>query len=236
MHELEVGSTVEIRGPRNNFELVPASEYVFFAGGIGITPLLAMVRRAADLQVPWRLVYGARNRDAMAFQTELENVPGGVLKLMPEDTHGRTDFKEELLLAGEGAAIYGCGPAPMLDALSATCSSLGLDANFHLERFQRSGDVHALQPADTVFEVELARSGEVVTVGADQTIIDALLPLRPDQPYSCLEGYCGTCETKIFSGVPDHRDEYLSDQQRVANESIMLCVSRAKNRRLVLDL
>ncbi|RXZ68073.1 PDR/VanB family oxidoreductase [Agromyces albus] len=236
MHQLAEGDTVEVRGPRNNFELVPAPQYVFFAGGIGITPILPMVRRAAELLVPWRLVYGARNREAMAFRNELRSVQGGALRLVPEDTEGRTDFGYELSLIEPGTVIYACGPAPMLDALAAACSTLGLDSQLHVERFKGSGEVHAHQPADGAFEVELARTGEVVRVTASQTIIDAILPVRPDQPYSCLEGYCGTCETKVLAGVPDHRDEYLSDDQREANDTMMLCVSRANSRRVVLDL
>ncbi|MCS5721829.1 PDR/VanB family oxidoreductase [Herbiconiux sp. CPCC 203407] len=236
MHRLAEGDTIEIRGPRNNFELVPASQYLFFAGGIGITPILAMVRSAAESAVPWRLVYGGRNRSSMAFQDELRAARGGELSIIPEDTDGRADFARELSLAIPGTAIYACGPAPMLDALAASCSALGLEAQLHVERFKSSGEVHAHQPADGSFEVELARTGEVIPVSATQSIVDAILPARPNQPYSCLEGYCGTCETKLLLGEPDHRDEYLSDDQKAANDTVMLCVSRAKGRRLVLDL
>lgn len=236
MHQLAEGDTVEVRGPKNNFELVPASRYIFFAGGIGITPIVPMIRHAADSGIPWSLVYGARNRPALAFQSELESIPGGALRFVPEDTHGRINFEDELSQVEPSAAIYACGPTPMLDALTAACASLGIESQLHMERFTGSGDVPVHQPADTAFEVELARTGVTVKVESDQTIVDAVLPMRPDLPYSCLEGYCGTCETKVLTGVPEHRDEYLSEAQRATNATMLICVGRAKAGRLVLDL
>lgn len=237
MHQLEVGDVVDVRGPRNNFELVPASRYIFLVGGIGITPVLPMIRHAAESGVPWRLVYGARNDTAFAFRSELVTLHGGSARFVAEDVDGRIDIAAELSDVDSSVGIYSCGPAPMLDALTAVASALGIEPQLHVERFAGSGDTTPVHlPSDSAFEVELARCGTTVMVGHHQTIVDAVLPVRPDLPYSCLEGYCGTCETSVLAGIPDHRDEYLSEDERRTNTTMLICVGRSQSARLVLDL
>ncbi|MET3429991.1 ferredoxin-NADP reductase [Actinoplanes tereljensis] len=210
---LHVGATVSISPPRQTFPLVPASRYVFVAGGIGITPLLPMIRQASALGIPWSLFYGARHT---AFAAELSGPVTFV--------DGLLDLPA-IVASSSDAEIYACGPAPMLDALSA------MRADLHMERF-----APFVAGGDGSFEVELARTGVIVPVGADETILSAVRAAGADVPSSCEMGFCGTCETKVLSGTVDHRDDLLTPAERATGNTMMVCVSRASCARLILDL
>lgn len=237
---LTEGSLLSIRGPRNHFRLAEADRYLFLAGGIGITPILAMARRAVTTGTPWTLVYGGRTRSSMAYTAELAELAassGGDVQLVPQDEMGHPDFAAAFADLPEGTAVYACGPEPMLQAAETLSETLLPAGTLHLERFgakpvpdgERTG-------ADTSFEVELARSGRTLTVPADKRLIDVVREVVPQVPFSCEEGYCGSCETSVLDGTPDHRDQVLTPEERDSNETMMICVGRCLSRKLVLDL
>jgi ferredoxin-NADP reductase len=236
IHEtLAEGAEVVVRGPRNHFPLVDAPRYFFVAGGIGITPVRAMVREAARRGREWTLLYGGRSRGTMAFADELAEEPGGRLVLHPEDESGTPDLASFLAHA-EGAVVYCCGPTGMIDATTAVMASLGRTADLHVERFSAPAEPVVTDGEDRPVEVELRASGITVTVPADRSILDVVTEAIPNVLSSCAEGYCGTCETVVLEGVPEHRDTLLSDEDRASNETMLICVSRACTDRLVLDL
>jgi ferredoxin-NADP reductase len=226
------GSVLEVRPPRNNFALEPAPEYLFLAGGIGVTPLTAMVQQAERSETPWRLVYGGRSRAHMAFAAELAAAGGERARLVPEDTEGRPALAPLIAAVPAGGLVYACGPAPMLDHVAGLCAAAGRAGSLRVERFT----VAAVDTGGAPFEVELARSGITVPVGSDQTILQAVLARRVPAPYSCENGYCGTCEAVVLDGEPDHRDTYLTDDDKAESFTMMICVSRCAGGRLTLDL
>lgn len=233
VHErIAVGDRLPARGPRNNFALRPASRYLFVAGGIGITPILPMVRRAVSRKIPWTLLYGGRRRTSMAFVDELPS--GGRVELCPEDEFGLLDLDRWLGAPTEGTEVYCCGPEPLLAAVEERCASWPTGA-LHLERFVPSQKA-AARASDGTFVVELARSGRRLEVGPHDCLLDVLEADGHDITNSCRAGICGTCLTGVVDGVPDHLDDVLSDDERESNQVILPCVSRAKTGRLVLDL
>ncbi|RSS36812.1 PDR/VanB family oxidoreductase [Streptomyces sp. WAC08241] len=226
VHEqLHAGVEVEIRGPRNRFPLVDAPAYVFVAGGIGITPVLPMLRAAEAAGADWHLLYCGRSRATMPYLAEVEALGGGRTTVVAEDESGPPDLG---LLADvpEGTAVYCCGPDGLMDAVGA---ALPEGRTPRLERFSASATT-----GGTAFEVELRRSGRTVAVAADQSLLDAVRTELPDVPYSCRQGFCGTCQQRVLAGGIDHRDELLTDAER--DDSMLICVSRCTGKRLVLDL
>lgn len=233
VHErLAVGDQVVCRGPRNNFALVEASEYLFIAGGIGITPILPMIAACEEAGKPWRLFYGGRQESSMAFRAELAPF-GERVTFWPQDTHGLLDLSAILGTPTDGTAIYCCGPGGLLDSVEQWCERWPAGA-LHVERFRPKEG--ALDGANTPFEVELDASGLTLTVAADQTLAEAIEAAGVDIPTSCREGTCGTCETYVLEGEPEHRDSYLSAEEQASGEVIMPCCSRSRSPRLVLDL
>ncbi|MFF7448957.1 MULTISPECIES: 2Fe-2S iron-sulfur cluster-binding protein [unclassified Streptomyces] len=229
VHEqLGQGDKVRVRGPRNHFALRPAPRYRFIAGGIGITPILPMLAEAEARGAQWTLLYGGRTRDSMAFTREL-SAYGDRVTVAPQDETGLLDLASVLDDVPEGTLVYCCGPAALLDAVEARCPA-GL---LHLERFTPKEQVSG---EDTAFQVELARSGRTVTVPPEVTVLDAVRAAGVEVLFSCTEGTCGTCETDVLEGDPDHRDSVLTDEEREAGETMMICVSRCRGGRLVLDL
>lgn len=230
--ELRVGDEVGVGGPRNNFPLVPAERYLFVAGGIGITPLLPMVRQAQQLGADWRLLYGGRRRASMAFLDELAAY-GDRVQVVPQDEFGLLDLPAFLGAPRPGVRIYCCGPAPLLAAVETACAGWP-PYTLRVERFVAP---ELAGPARTApFEVELARTGTTVTVTPDRTVLDAVGAAGVDVLSSCRQGICGTCETAVLAGEPDHRDSLLDDDERRAGDCMFICVSRARGDRLVLDL
>ncbi|MGW7608598.1 PDR/VanB family oxidoreductase [Streptomyces sp. NPDC054766] len=229
VHEqLGEGDKVRVRGPRNHFALAPGPRYRFVAGGIGITPILPMLAAAEAAGAEWTLLYGGRTRDSMAFTEELGRY-GDRVALAPEDESGLLDLAPVLDEVPEGTLVYCCGPGPLLDAVEERCPS-GL---LHVERFRPK-----VQEAggETEFEVVLERSGRTVTVAPGVSVLDTVRAAGVEVLFSCTEGTCGTCETEVLEGTPDHRDSVLTDEEREAGETMLICVSRCRGTRLVLDL
>ncbi|MGX6511007.1 PDR/VanB family oxidoreductase [Rhodococcus sp. SJ-2] len=230
---LQVGDLVSIDGPRNNFRLEPAQSYLFVAGGIGITPLLPMLRAADAAGADWKLLYGGRTRASMAFADDLAARHSGRVELRPQDEYGILDLKAALDAVADGTGVYCCGPEPLLQAIENECRGRSGVA-LHVERFAAKE-----RPADAVdgaFEVELQQSGKTITVDANETLLDAVLGAGVDVPFSCREGTCGTCETAVVEGVPDHRDSVLTEDEQAENDCMMICISRSCTAKLTLDL
>jgi ferredoxin-NADP reductase len=228
---LAEGDEIAASVPRNHFELDDADSYLFIAGGIGITPILPMVVEASRRNRPWRLAYGGRSRGSMAFLDELSGW-GDRVTVWPQDERGLLD----LALLGEpcpGTAVYCCGPAPLLAAVEERCAAWPA-GTLRVERFTPADDATAGD--GDAFEVELAGSGRVIGVPAGQSVLAALRGAGIEVLSSCEEGTCGTCETGVLAGVPDHRDVVLTPAEREAGDIMMVCVSRSKTPRLVLDL
>jgi ferredoxin-NADP reductase len=226
--QLGQGDKVRVRGPRNHFALRPAPRYRFVAGGIGITPILPMLAAAEAAGAEWSLLYGGRTRESMAFTEELSGY-GDRVTIAPQDETGLLDLASMLDDLPEGTLVYCCGPGPLLDAVEERCPAGAL----HVERFQPKVQQEG---GNTEFEVELARSGRTLTVPADVSVLDAVRDAGVEVLFSCTEGTCGTCETDVLEGAPDHRDSVLTDEEREAGETMLICVSRCLGKRLVLDL
>jgi ferredoxin-NADP reductase len=229
------GTAIRASPPRNAFALEPAGHYLFLAGGIGVTPLLAMAREVARRGEPWTFVYGARSRDRMAFLDALSALGGGRLQIVPQDEAGLPDLAAAFAALPAGAAAYCCGPAPMLDAAVAAGTLIRPDVPVRLERFAASPEA-GHRSGDAGFEVELTRSNLTITVPAGVSILDAVRAQIPGVMSSCEQGICSSCETAVLAGVPDHRDSVLTAKEHAANDYMMICVSRALTPRLVLDL
>lgn len=229
---LEVGDTVHVRGPRNNFPLVPSPKYLFIAGGIGITPILAMIRGAEAAGADWKLMYGGRTRGSMAFRGELEQY-GNRVAICPQDETGLLDLAGLLAEPTPATKVFCCGPEPLLNAVERSCAHWP-SGSLHVERFVAKP---LSEPVlSTPFEVQLRGSGVAVAVDPDQSVLDAVEAAGVSVLSSCREGTCGTCETAVLEGTPDHRDSILDTEARERGESMMICVSRSCTPRLVLDL
>ncbi|MFD8217803.1 PDR/VanB family oxidoreductase [Streptomyces sp. NPDC059697] len=227
VHEqLREGMEVEVRGPRNRFPLAPAPAYVFVAGGIGITPILPMLRAVQD-RAQWRLLYGGRTRASMPFLEEIAKLRGGRVTVVAEDEDGRPDLDALFADVPKGAAVHCCGPEGLMEAVG---RRLPDPAALHLERFTPSTSAGG----NGAFEVELRRSGRTVSVAAETTVLAAVRAELPDTAYSCEQGFCGTCQQRVLEGEIEHRDELLTDTER--GDSMLICVSRARGDRIVLDM
>lgn len=227
MHDLDVGDRIAVRGPRNGFPFVAQGSMLFVAGGIGITPILSMIRTAEHLGLDWRLLYTGRTRTAMPYVDDLEQRYPEKITVRTDDEHGIPTAAELLADAPAGGAVYCCGPAPMLDAVRTGFEATDAVA-LHLERF---GAPPVVDGRD--FTVRSARTGEVFPVAADETALDVLRRHRPDLAYSCRQGFCGTCKVRVIAGTPEHRDTRLTPDERA--DHMLVCVSRADGP-LVLDL
>lgn len=231
--KLDEGDRVRVRGPRNHFPLVGAADYLFIAGGIGITPMLPMVRRVARSGASWRLLYGGRSRASMAFHRDLADRYGDQVTTWPQDELGLLDLDSELAEPNERTAIYCCGPEALLQAVEGRCAKWP-SGSLHVERFAPKIQETPPSAAES-FELELARSGQKLHVPAERSIVDALEEAGVDIPVSCLEGTCGTCETAVLAGAPDHRDSILTDEERARNDTMFVCVSRSLGPILRID-
>jgi ferredoxin-NADP reductase len=233
--ELQEGSTVRVRGPRNHFPLVSADRYLFIAGGIGITPILPMIEEAEASGAGWELVYGGRQRSSMAFVDELEQ-HGDRVRICPQDEVGMLDLESILGTPRDDTLVYCCGPEPLLNAVEEACKDWP-DGSLHIERFApKEVSEEEREGALDTFEVVCQRSGVSVRVPPDKSILEAVEEEGIDVLASCCEGVCGTCETGVVEGTPDHRDSLLNEAEREAGEIMMICVSRSRSEKLVLDL
>ncbi len=231
---MQVGDIVLVEPPRNNFPLIEdAGASVFLAGGIGITPILCMIRRLRETGAPWVLHYACRTRIEAAFRDELDGLTNVYFHFDDEHNGGPFPIREALSSMPQGAHIYCCGPGSMLAAFVDAAAQAGIDSQLvHVEYFTQK------QEASTEggFEVELARSGLTVYVAPGRTILQTVLAAGVEMAWSCEEGFCGACETKVLAGVPDHRDAILSVREREGSKTMYICCSGCKSERLVLDL
>ena len=235
MHALEAGTPLTLRGPRNAFPFIGVEKYLFVAGGIGITPIRPMLHDAIERGADWQFVYTGRDRASMPFLDELTGLAATYpdrVHLRPDDEFGIPSGSAILDHAPTGAALYTCGPPPMIDAIRrANLHRTGPAENIatlHYERFSPPPVVGG-EP----FTVVLARSGHVVPVAEDQSALVAIRAVLPDVAYSCQQGYCGTCPVALIGGEVDHQDRCLTETQRSTRMAI--CVSRATGR-VTLDL
>jgi vanillate O-demethylase ferredoxin subunit len=238
MHEdIHVGSVLQISAPKNHFPLVPAGRTLLFAGGIGVTPILAMAEALASQDAAFEMHYCARSPERAAFRD----------RILASGFAGRVHFhydsgatSQQLDLPGVLAApqpdthLYVCGPQGFIEHVLGTAKGLGWPpAQLHVEYFKADA---VETSGDRDFDVKLASSGKVITIPAGRTVIRVLAEQGIAIPYSCEEGVCGTCLTRVLDGVPDHRDLYLLDEERAANDQFTPCCSRARTPLLVLDL
>jgi vanillate O-demethylase ferredoxin subunit len=236
IHEqVRIGDETTISGPRNNFILCEeAPSSVLIAGGIGITPLVSMAQRLEELERPWQLHYAARSRCSAGFVSRLAQFGSKVRFYFPTEFQpcaARADIQSIVASASPEAHLYCCGPERMLAAFK-TVAAERSPARIHVEHFANAEGVDKVGE----FEVVLAKSGRTVSVPSGKSILDTLLELGIDAPYSCMEGVCSSCETRVLSGIPDHRDLILSSEEHAANDRMMICCSRSKSSTLVLEL
>lgn len=226
------GETLLVRGPRNHFALEPSERYLFLAGGIGITPLIPMMLAAKSNGKDYRLIYIGMSRRHMAFVDEL-CMQHPVTIWSREEHDRRFDVASELRKLANNTSVYCCGPESLISHVQEVCSTLPT-LSLKTERFGNPNLGDAGQNTD--FEVELARSGRVLTVPKEKSLLDVLNANGAGILSTCTKGVCGTCEVKVLEGTPDHRDSVLTDDERRANDTMMSCVSRCKGTRLTLDL
>lgn len=233
MHGLRPGQALRSRPPANHFPLAPApAPVLLIAGGIGVTPIVAMAHRLARDRRPFRLVFLARSRREAAFLDTLRDLAGAGLTLhFDDEAAGFYDLAGLLAGADPAAHIHCCGPAPLMDAVRSAAAAWPED-QLHFEYFANATEAHT--EGDRPFTLVLARSRREVAVGAAETPLEALLREGIDVDYSCTEGTCGTCITRVIEGGVDHRDAVLMPGEKASN--IVLCCSRAKGDRLTVDL
>ena len=241
IHDLPLaGKQLMVTGPRNHFRLTDSPRYLFIAGGIGVTPILPMIIEVGADR-PWTMYYGGRTRTSMAFIEQALRAGGDRVHILPKDESGPLDVDGIVRTADAGTAVYCCGPPSLLDAVADACRRLAPAASLHTERFTSADPATTGVPAtgageDRPFRVELKRSGRTLQVPADRSLLDVIRDAIPNVPHSCEEGYCGTCETAVLGGRPDHRDEILAPEERAESRTMMICVGRALSETLVLDL
>ncbi|MEU7815308.1 PDR/VanB family oxidoreductase [Pseudonocardia sp. NPDC049154] len=237
MHRVEEGDVLEIGAPRNAFGLVEeARRHVLVAGGIGITPVLAMARHLARRGAGFELHYFARSEAHMAFREVITEGPwrGAAYPHVGLDPDGTCAVLRAVLREPTaGVHVYTCGPGPLMDAVRAVAQGAGWAAEqLHEERFSAA----PVEVGASGFRVELARSGIAVEVGAAESVLDALGRAGIEIDYSCEQGICGTCVTPVLAGDVDHRDDYLTDEEKAEGDRMCVCVSRCRGERLQLDL
>jgi ferredoxin-NADP reductase len=203
------------------------------AGGIGITPLLPMMRSLSNQGKPWVLHYGGKSLAALAYLDALQLMEGNEISIYLKNETRRIPVSDIVSTLSTDDAIYVCGPESMISEVEQVGANAGI--RVCLERF---GPAPGEKPeiAGDSFEVELAKSARTLTVPADTRLIDIVRTVVPSVPFSCEEGYCGSCETGVLEGVPDHRDSILSPEEKSNNDCMMICVGRSKTPRLVLDI
>lgn len=227
---LHPGTRLTARRPRNGFAFCAEPAVLLLAGGIGVTPLIPMVHEARSHGLDWQLVLVGRSADTLPYAAELRALDRLRVHLRTDDEHGVPTGAELLAWAPHGAAVYCCGPAPMLAAVQQALDASPA-ASLHFERF---GAAPVTDGAP--FTLRLGADGPALDVPADRSALDVLREARPDLPYSCHQGFCGTCEVRVLAGRPEHRDRRLSTEQRAAG-ALLPCVSRAaEGETLVLDV
>lgn len=235
VHEtVAVGDTIGISPPRNLFPLVPGQPALLFAGGIGITPILAMAETLAASGIDFAAHYCTRSAARMAFAGRIAQ--GGLgdrfVPHFDDRPETRLDMPAILAATPRDRHLYVCGPNGfMAHVLDAARAAHWPEAQLHWEHF-----APAATDGEAGFEIEIAATGQVIAVPGGSTALDALIAAGFDIPRSCEVGICGSCLTPVLSGVPDHRDMYLSPAERAANDCFTPCCSRAATPRLTVQI
>lgn len=238
MHDqVHEGDEITISTPRNHFALHPAGRTLLVAGGIGVTPLLCMAQRLAATQASFALHYCTRSRERTAFAQEIAASPLAAhthFHYDDGDASQKLDLLPLLMEAGDDARLYVCGPSGFIDHVVQTAKNLAFpEDRIHLEYF---GAAPTAKAGDGSFEVRIASSGLTCTVPAGVTVVEALREKGVDIMTACEQGVCGTCITRVLEGEVDHRDMYLTEEERACNDQFTPCCSRARSAVLVLDL
>ena len=238
VHEqLAEGQVIRIGAPRNHFALVPARRYVLFAGGIGVTPILCMAERLASDAAAFEMHYCSRSPERTAFMARIQASPFADRVHFHHDDGApaqRLNLPAALAAPDADTHLYVCGPRGFIDFVCAGAKAAGWSApQIHVEHFSAPADPAA---EDGAFEVQIASTGQTVAVATGQSVVAALRAHRIEVPVSCEQGVCGSCLTRVIEGEPDHRDLYLTDEEKLLNDQFLPCCSRAKSSRLVLDL
>lgn len=234
-HKLALGQVLTVGVPRNLFKLVDdPAPVMLIAGGIGITPLLAMAMQRLRHELPWRMVYAARNRAGAAYVTELSAFSDQVRFHFDDENNGQPmDLRSVLTGVSAQTHIYCCGPSALMDKVRELAVGHPTD-RLHFESF--GGNPQVPTTENRPFVVELARKRKTIEVAANQSILEALESCGVVLPSVCREGACGTCECAVLEGEVDHRDQILSPKDKASHQVLMACVSRARGERLVLDI
>lgn len=234
IHEnVHEGKELLLRGPRNHFALEPADRYVFIAGGIGITPLKPMLATAKSTGKPYQLIYLGQRRKHMAFVDELSTQHPTTIIWTKDEQKKRFDLASALDSVAEGSLVYCCGPESLISDVEEICSSLPKNV-LRTERFGNPNNLDTAENAE--FMVTLARSGRTLVVPKERTLLEVLNENGAGILSTCTKGVCGTCEVKVLSGVPDHRDSVLTEDEKRMNDTLMTCVSRCVGKQLSLDI
>lgn len=239
LHDLvQAGDSLRISAPKNHFPLAhDARRHLLLAGGIGITPLLCMAERLANIGTDFEMHFCTRSLDRTAFRDRIaqSDFADRVHLHFDDGPVGqKLDITRLLAKPEDGVHLYVCGPRGFMDAVLGSARTHGWpEAQLHYEFF--AADVGTAD-GDTEFEVQLASTGRIVAVPRDKSVLQALAAAGIDLPFACEQGVCGTCLTRIIEGMPDHRDAYLTPDERAANDQFTPCCSRARSARLVLDL
>ncbi|QBM75070.1 oxidoreductase [Sphingomonas sp. AAP5] len=227
-----VGEIIEVSAPKNNFPMdESASHTVMIAGGIGVTPMLPMIARLEALGKTWELHYVAANRHRAAYVDRVEGYAQTELVFDGEPGVVRLDLAGVVAKAPADAHLYCCGPTGMLDAFVAICADRP-KGHAHIEYFSAETEL----AVEGGYTLELRKSGKTIAVEEGETMLDALLSAGVNVGFACSEGVCGTCEVKVLAGVPDHRDHFLTEDEKAANTAVMVCCSGSKTVNLVLDI
>ena len=227
MHDaFDVGDTLVFEGPRNAFYLgTDEHDVLFVIGGIGVTPILPMMRAAQQRGINWRAVYAGSSREFMPLLDEVVAVAADRVTVWADDERGRFATTDDLLVgAGPETAVYVCGPTGMLESVRAARDQHA-NAPLHYERFSPPPVVNGVP-----FRLELARSRRVIDVPANRSALDVMLDSDPTTPYSCQQGFCGTCKVKVLAGRVERRRRTAE-----GDDEMLVCVSRAADDRVVID-
>jgi tetrachlorobenzoquinone reductase len=236
---LRVGQRIEISRPRNNFPLVrSATRSILIAGGIGITPIWSMIQTLESEGAEWKLYYAARTSKDAAFVNELR----ALSRAHPGTIDIRFDHEPGIAMldiivkknAGSGAHFYACGPSAMLDAFEAATKVIP-EPHRHLERFSADAK-QSSEGALMEYEAVLTKSGMTLRITPEKSLLDTLLDAGVSVDFSCMEGICGSCRVAVREGLPDHRDQVLSEEERARNDTVLVCCCGSRTERLVLDL
>jgi len=234
MHGLREGDALAIEPPRNDFPLAPhAAEHVLIAGGIGLTPLLAMATELSRQGARFRLWALARTRARLPFADRLAALPPAAVQIHVSNEHGRLDLAQAFAGLDADGHVYVCGPRALIESVLDAARAAGLaPAHVHAERFGAG----AAAATDRAFDVELRASRMQLRIEPGQTILEQALAAGLFPSYDCQRGECGACLTRVLDGNPDHRDTVQTAEEKASNSFMTICCSRALSERIVLDL